>query len=148
MYLHLEKEIHRLHKCTCPLVGNLLKTKGKTTAFNVFVPRSDRDSPYSFSCISTTSLGRFGFQSIFFSRGDQVLHFHNLHAGISLKKVGELVNKRKRYVPVNPKEQVLVTGASTKFIIYVSVKFINYQLLFFWLSTYRTLLCRRELFCC
>lgn len=77
-----------------------------------------------------------------------MLHFHNLHAGISLKKVGELVNKRKRYVPVNPKEQALVTGASTKFIIYVSVKFINYQLLFFWLSTYRTLLCRSELFCC
>ena len=29
MYLHLEKEIHMLHKCTCPLVGNLLKTKEK-----------------------------------------------------------------------------------------------------------------------
>ena len=29
MYLHLEKEIHKLHKCTCPLVGNLLKTKEK-----------------------------------------------------------------------------------------------------------------------
>ena len=67
MYLHLEKEIHKLRKCTCLLVGNLLKIKEKQRHLMSLFQDQTKILLTVFHAFLQLVLGEFVFKLIFFS---------------------------------------------------------------------------------